>query len=45
MNKNRLGILIAVVGGTPVGSTIVATDIVVFVIFYVISLLKGGKNR
>lgn len=40
-----IGILIAVIGGTPVGSTIVATDIAVFIIFYLISLLKGGKNR
>lgn len=34
------GILISILGGTPVGSTIVAVDIVVFFVFYLI----GGKK-
>lgn len=39
-----LGILISVLGGTPVGSTIVAVDIAGFVLFYIIGIL-GGKRR
>lgn len=35
------GILIAVLAGTPVGSTIVASDIFVFIIFYTIEAVKG----
>lgn len=35
------GILIAILAGTPVGSTIVAADIVVFLLFYSISLIQG----
>ena len=35
------GILIAVLAGTPVGSTIVASDIFVFIIFYLIEAVKG----
>ena len=35
-----VGILISILGGTPVGSTIVAVDIVVFFVFYLI----GGKK-
>ena len=38
------GILISILGGTPVGSTIVAVDIAVFVVFHIISLIKGGKK-
>lgn len=38
------GILISVLAGTPVGSTIVATDIVVFVICYLVSVIKGGNK-
>ncbi len=38
------GILISVVAGTPVGSTIVAADIAVFLIFFVIGKFKGGKG-
>ena len=38
-----LGILIAIVAGTPVGSTIVATDIVGFVIFLVIGAFAKRK--
>ena len=38
-----LGILVSVLAGTPVGSTIVAADIVAFGIFYLIGSIKG-KN-
>lgn len=37
------GILTAVLGGTPVGSTIVAVDILFFVIFYIIGKIGGKK--
>lgn len=37
-----LGILISVVSGTPVGSTIVAVDIVVFFVFMVLGKVKGS---
>lgn len=36
-----LGILIAILAGTPVGSTIVAADIVTFGVFYAIGLVRG----
>ena len=39
---SALGILISVLAGTPVGSTIVAVDIAAFVIFSVIGKLSGG---
>ena len=39
-----LGILIAIVAGTPVGSTIVATDIAGFVVFYLIGTFAKGKR-
>lgn len=42
---STLGILIAVLGGTPVGSTIVAVDIVFFAIFYFIGMLGGKKAK
>lgn len=38
-----LGILISIVAGTPVGSTIVAVQIAVFAIAYVIGSIKGEK--
>lgn len=38
------GILVSVVGGTPVGSTIVAVDIAAFAIFYIIGIF-GGRKR
>lgn len=38
-----LGILISVLAGTPVGSTIVAADIVGFAVFYIIGLAGGKK--
>lgn len=37
-----LGILISIVAGTPVGSTIVAVDIAGFFVFFVIGSVKGG---
>ncbi len=39
-----VGMLVAIVFGTPVGSTIVMCDLIVFTIVYVISLFKG-KGR
>ena len=39
-----LGLLISIVAGTPVGSTIVAVDIVGFFGFYIAGLIKGGKK-
>ena len=39
-----LGMLISIVAGTPVGSTIVAMDVVVFLICYLIHLI-GGKAK
>lgn len=39
------GIIISIVDGTPVGSTIVAVDIAVFVVFWIIGLIKGGVKR
>ena len=35
------GLLIAILAGTPVGSTIVAADITVFLAFYLIEFIKG----
>lgn len=40
-----LGILVSVVGGTPVGSTIVAVDIAGFIIFYLIGIIGGKKAK
>lgn len=37
-----IGILISILGGTPVGSTIVAVDVVAFGICYIAGMLKGG---
>ena len=39
-----LGILISILGGTPVGSTIVIIDIVGFVIFWIIGSFGGRKK-
>ena len=36
-----IGIVVAILAGTPVGSTIVAADIVAFGLFYSISLIQG----
>ena len=37
-----LGILVSIVGGTPVGSTIVAVDIAAFAIFALVGSVSGG---
>ena len=39
-----LGLLIAIVAGTPVGSTIVAVDIVAFAVFSLLGALSGGMK-
>lgn len=39
-----LGLLISILAGTPVGSTIVAADIIAFIIFSVIGKFAGGKK-
>ncbi len=44
VNCALVGMLVAIVFGTPVGSTIVMCDLIVFTIVYVISLFKG-KGR
>ncbi|MBR5712259.1 MAG: metal ABC transporter permease [Lachnospiraceae bacterium] len=38
-----VGILISILTGTPVGSTIVAVDVAVFCICYMVGRIKGGK--
>ena len=40
-----LGILISILAGTPVGSTIVAVDIVGFFVFFTVGSVKGGIRR
>lgn len=42
---SALGILIAILAGTPVGSTIVAADIVAFFAFSLLGRIKGGTSR
>lgn len=39
------GMLISILGGTPVGSTIVVVDIVSFLIFSIIGKLSGGSQK
>ena len=39
------GILISILSGTPVGSTIVAVDVVVFFICYVLGIVMGGVRK
>ena len=39
------GLLISILGGTPVGSTIVAVDVGAFLICYVTGLVAGGVRR
>lgn len=39
-----IGIVIAILAGTPVGSTIVAADIAAFGLFYSIGMLRNGSN-
>lgn len=40
-----LGIIISILAGTPVGSTIVAVDVAVFIICYIIGLFCGGIKK
>lgn len=40
-----LGIFLAIIYSTPVGSTIVAADLAVFIICVIIDLIKGGKRK
>ncbi len=40
-----LGLLIAIVAGTPVGSTIVAVDIAAFAVFSLLGALHGGSRK
>lgn len=40
-----LGIMIAILAGTPVGSTIVAVDAVVFLMFMILGTMIGGVKR
>ena len=40
-----LGILISILTGTPVGSTIVAVDLVAFLIFSLIAKISGGVHK
>lgn len=40
-----LGLIISILAGTPVGSTIVAVDVVGFGICYVVGLIRGGVRR
>ena len=40
-----LGLIISILAGTPVGSTIVAVDVVGFGICYVVGLISGGVKR
>ena len=42
---STIGILISILVGTPVGSTIVAVDIVVFAGFSLVGILCGGKRK
>ena len=39
-----VGILISVLSGTPVGSTIVAADLAVFIVFSIVGKFLGGKK-
>lgn len=40
-----IGILVSILAGTPVGSTIVVADLVVFGMFTLIGVLKGGLRK
>ena len=41
---STIGILISIIAGTPVGSTIVAVDIVVFAVFVLFGAISGGRK-
>ena len=38
------GIVISILAGTPVGSTIVAVDVVAFMIFYIAGFIGGDRH-
>lgn len=40
-----LGILISILAGTPVGSTIVVVDFAVFAVFYLVGIISGGVRK
>lgn len=40
-----IGILVSILAGTPVGSTIVVGDLVVFGVFTIIGIMKGGVKK
>ena len=40
-----LGILISILAGTPVGSTIVAVDLAAFLVFSLLGCIKGGMGE
>ena len=40
-----LGILVSIVGGTPVGSTIVVVDIAAFAVFSLVGRISGGASK
>ncbi len=40
-----IGILVSILAGTPVGSTIVIADLAVFGVFTLISIIKGGTKK
>lgn len=40
-----LGMLISILAGTPVGSTIVAVDVAAFIVFYAAGMVKGGIQK
>ncbi|MCQ2436289.1 MAG: metal ABC transporter permease [Clostridia bacterium] len=42
---SSLGIMISIIAGTPVGSTIVAVDIAAFVIFTILGKIMGGIGK
>jgi len=38
------GLIVSILAGTPVGSTIVGVDVVVFVVCYLLGKVTGGKR-
>lgn len=40
-----LGIIISILAGTPVGSTIVAVDVAAFAVCYIAGMIKGGVRK
>lgn len=42
---SSVGILVSILGGTPVGSTIVAINILAFAIFSLVGIIYGGKLK